>query len=166
MRVLRPSNLLEDLPMRIFLAEDDPTTRHLLEKSLDGMDHDVKSFQDGMEAWEALQSEEAPQMAIVDWEMPRLNGIELVDKIRADPDLRSMYIMMLTIRDKNKDVMESFQIGVDDFLSKPLDMKCLRMGLEKGKRIIRSGMDFEERQSIIMDNVYDFFEGEGRLEKA
>ena len=151
--------------MYIIVAEDDPTLRHLLEKRLTSMEYDIDSFEDGEKAWESLQDSDIPQIAIIDWEMPNMTGIELVGKIRSNSDLRSMYIIMLTIRDKSRDVMESFQIGVDDFLSKPLEDKSLRIGLEKAKKIVRSGMDFDDRQSIIMDNIYDFFEGKGRLEE-
>ena len=150
--------------MKIVIAEDDPTLRHLLERKLTGMGYDISSHEDGMDAWVALKDQEMPLIAIIDWEMPNMTGIELVGKIRSNDKLTSMYIIMLTIRDKSKDVMESFQIGVDDFLSKPLDDRSLRIGLEKGKKIVRSGMGFQDRQSIIMDNIYDFFEGKGRLE--
>ena len=152
--------------MKIIVAEDDPTLRHLLEKKLISMEHEIDSFEDGIGAWKSLQSDDAPQIAIIDWEMPNMTGIELVGKIRSDEKLKSMYLIMLTIRDKSRDVMESFQIGVDDFLSKPLDDKALRIGLEKGKKIVRSGMDYNDRQSIIMDNIYDFFEGKGRLDDS
>lgn len=155
---------MEDLHMNIIIAEDDPTLRHLLEKKLISMEYEIDSFEDGEKAWASLQKMESPPIAIIDWEMPHMTGIELVGKIRSNENMRSMYIIMLTIRDKSRDVMESFQIGVDDFLSKPLDDKALRIRLEKGKKIIRSGMDFDDRQSIIMDNIYDFFEGKGRLE--
>jgi len=151
--------------MRILLAEDEPSTRLILKKKLEELEHDVDQYPDGKEAWEALHDNDIPQIAIVDWEMPEMDGIELVNKIRTDENLRSMYIIMLTIRDKNQDVMDCFQIGVDDYLSKPLDVRDLRIGLEKGKKIIRSGLDFNDRQDIIMDNIYDFFDGKGRLEK-
>jgi DNA-binding response OmpR family regulator len=107
---------------------------------------------------------EIPEIAIIDWEMPRMDGIELVNNIRSQRRSRSLYIIMLTIRDKNRDVMDSFQIGVDDFLCKPLDIRELRIRLEKGKKMIRTGKSFDERQDFIMDNFYEFFEGKGRLE--
>jgi DNA-binding response OmpR family regulator len=149
--------------MKILIAEDDPATRIMLEKKLMEMEYTVCSYCNGRDALEALQEEETTDIAIIDWEMPEMNGLELIDLIRADRSLRSMYVIMLTIRDRDRDVMESFQIGVDDYLSKPLNLKELRIGLEKGRRIIRSGMDFDERQDIIMDNIYDFFEGKGRF---
>jgi DNA-binding response OmpR family regulator len=111
---------------------------------------------------EALQTREIPEIALIDWEMPHMDGIELVNKIRSNDRSRSLYIVMLTIRDQNRDVMDSFQIGVDDFLCKPLDLKELRIGLEKGKKMVRSRKSFDERQDIIMENIYDFFEGKGR----
>jgi DNA-binding response OmpR family regulator len=148
--------------MRIMLAEDDPPTRLILKKKLEQLDFEVEQYSDGEEAWEALQTREIPEIALIDWEMPHMDGIELVNKIRSDDRSRSLYIVMLTIRDQNRDVMDSFQIGVDDFLCKPLDLKELRIGLEKGKKMVRSGKSFDERQDIIMENIYDFFEGKGR----
>jgi CheY-like chemotaxis protein len=151
--------------MKILLAEDDPTTRLILKKKLEELEHEVMEYKNGKEAWEGLQEGVSPQVAIIDWEMPEMNGIELVERIRTDDRIRSMYLIMLTIRDQNRDVMDCFQIGVDDYLSKPLELRNLKLGLEKGKKIIRSGLDFNDRQDIIMDNIYDFFEGKGRLEK-
>ena len=152
--------------MRILIAEDDPSTRYILQRKLEEMEHDVDSFPDGKEAWNALQNMEMPQIALIDWEMPNMTGIELVERIRSDDRIRSMYIIMLTVRDETRDVLDCFQTGVDYFISKPLDIKELRMGLEHGKRMIRSGLDFDERQDMIMENVYDFFEGKGRFEGA
>ena len=151
--------------MKILLAEDDPPTRLILKKKLEDLEFEVDPYCDGKEAWGALQENDLPQIAIIDWEMPLIDGIELVGKIRTHDKMRSMYIIMLTVRDKNRDVMDSFQFGVDDFLCKPLDLKKLRIGLEKGKRMVRSGMDYDDRQDIIMDNIYEFFEGKGRLEQ-
>ena len=151
--------------MRILLAEDDAATRKILTKKLLEFDFEVESYTDGREAWDALLEQKIPDIAIIDWEMPKMDGIELVNKIRTKGNLRSLYIMMLTIRDKNRDVMDSFQIGVDDFLCKPLDLKELRYGLEKGKKMVRSGMSFDDRQDTIMENIYEFFKGKGRLDE-
>lgn len=151
--------------MRILLVEDDPSTRLILNKKLEEMDFEVEPYPDGKEAWEALQGQKTPEIALIDWEMPNMDGIELVNKIRSQESSRSLYIIMLTIRDRNRDVMDSFQIGVDDFLSKPLDLKELRIGLEKGKRVIRSRKGFDDRQDLIMENIYEFFQENGRLEQ-
>ena len=151
--------------MRIMLAEDDPSTRLILKKKLEELEYEVKPYPDGQEAWEALQTQDMPEIAIIDWEMPQMDGIELVNRIRSQERSRSLYVIMLTIRDKNRNVMDSFQIGVDDFMCKPLDLRELRACLAKGKKMVINGTKFDDRQDSIMENIYEFFDGKGRLEK-
>jgi len=152
--------------MKILLAEDDPPTRLILKKKLEELEFEVDLYCDGKEAWDGLKENDLPQIAIIDWEMPNMDGIELVSKIRTNRRMRSLYIIMLTVRDKDRDVMDSFQMGVDDFLSKPLDLKELRIRLDQGMRMVRSGKSYDERQDMIMDNIYDLFDGRGRLDQA
>jgi DNA-binding response OmpR family regulator len=149
--------------MKIIIAEDHPASKHVLERTLLGWDFDVTSYEDGGKAWRALQDMDAPDIAILDWEMPIMNGLELIGKIRSKDEMRSMYIIMLTMKDDTKDVMDSYETGVDDFLSKPVIVKELRICVEKGKRMVRMGKSYDDRQENIMENIYAFMEERGRL---
>ncbi|TDI95972.1 MAG: response regulator, partial [Caldithrix sp.] len=69
--------------MRILIAEDDTISRRVLEKTLAKWGYEVVSTRDGAEAWKILQTEDRPPIAILDWEMPEIDGIELIRRIRA-----------------------------------------------------------------------------------
>ena len=82
--------------MKILIAEDDAVSRALLEGVLHDWGYEVVSTTDGQAAWAALQRPDAPRMAIVDWQMPGLDGLELCRRVRTDPLTRSVYVLLLT----------------------------------------------------------------------
>ena len=97
--------------MRILIAEDEPTSRLVLERSLAKLGHEYVSCEDGAEAWDALQQPDAPAMAILDWMMPRMDGVDVCRKVRASDELRHLYIIMLTTRDTEEDIVEGLKAG-------------------------------------------------------
>lgn len=122
--------------MRILIAEDDRTSRRVLERTLTKWGYEVVSTRDGAEAWEILQSEDTPSMAILDWEMPEIDGIELIRRIRANQSSDYIYTVILTAKSQKKDIITGIESGADDYLSKPFDQNELRARLRAGERII------------------------------
>jgi len=122
--------------MRILIAEDDPVSRRTLEAFLKKWDYDVLVARDGAEAWEAFQQENPPQLAILDWMMPAMDGVEICQKIRERTHQPYVYVLMLTARDRKQDVVEGMEGGADDYLVKPLDPHELKARLHAGKRIL------------------------------
>jgi CheY-like chemotaxis protein len=82
--------------MRILVAEDQVVSRHILVASLRRWGYDVTAVEDGTHAWEALQAEDAPQLAILDWLMPGMDGIEICRQVRKSPRARPIYVILLT----------------------------------------------------------------------
>jgi serine/threonine protein kinase/CheY-like chemotaxis protein len=121
--------------MRILIAEDERLTRLKLHRTLEKMGHDVADAADGRQAWEMFQAEPF-SIVIADWEMPEINGLELVQLIRAADCPGYVYIVMLTGRSDKKDVVEGIEAGADDFVSKPFDRDELRARLSAGQRIV------------------------------
>ena len=91
--------------MRVLIAEDDRLNRRLLEVSLTDWGYEVTATADGAEAWEVLQGDDAPPLAILDWMMPRLDGPEVCRLVREMPEPRLTYIILLTVRDDVQDVV-------------------------------------------------------------
>lgn len=122
--------------MRILVAEDDRITRASLARQLAAWDHQVAEAQDGEAAWSLFQTSRY-DLVITDWEMPRLSGVEFIERIRQSNRPEYVYIIMLTSHSDKSDVVKGIEAGADDFVSKPFDREELRVRLLAGERIVR-----------------------------
>lgn len=122
--------------MKILIAEDDPVSRNVLETFLKKWGYNVITTQDGAAAWRIMQQEDAPQMAILDWMMPDMDGIEVCREVRKREAEPYVYILLLTAKDQKQDVVEGIEAGADDYLTKPFDAGELRARLRAGRRIL------------------------------
>jgi len=122
--------------MKILLAEDDPVSRRFVEKFLLDWGYDVVSVIDGNEAWWALQQEDAPSLAILDWMMPGMDGVQVCREVRKRAGERYVYMLLLTARAQKQDIVEGMEAGADDYLTKPFDPDELRVRLRAGRRIL------------------------------
>ncbi len=92
--------------------------------------------EDGNQAWKLLQQSNTPDLLILDWIMPGIDGIELCRRVRAMPLERYQYILLLSGKDQKRDVVAGLEAGADDYLTKPFDISELRARLRAGKRIL------------------------------
>ena len=122
--------------MRILIAEDDITSRSILVSVLRKAGHAVVETANGLEAWEALQKPDAPKLAILDWMMPGLDGIDVVQRIRATASDQPPYILMLTAKTDKAAIIEGLEAGANDYLAKPFDVGELRTRIEVGRRMV------------------------------
>ena len=124
--------------MRILIAEDDPVSRRLLEVTLGKSDYEVVSCSDGAAAWEALQQTGAPSvsLAILDWMMPGMDGLEVCRKVRKQAAEPYIYLLLLTAKSQKVDVIAGLEAGADDYLTKPFHANELRMRLRAARRIL------------------------------
>ncbi len=121
--------------MKILIAEDDITSRVLLKHMLAKWGYEVVVTKDGNEAWEALQAEDAPKLAILDRMMPGLDGAEVCRKVRQLDVPNSAYLILLTIRNSMKDIVDGLEAGADDYINKPYEMDELRVRVKVGERV-------------------------------
>jgi DNA-binding response OmpR family regulator len=121
--------------MKILLAEDDYFFQKL-EQQILTPDYEVIVAQDGDEAWAILQSPEAPRLAILDWVMPGLSGPEVCRKVRACPALSSMYLIILTAKNSEADIVSGLRAGADDYITKPPLTAGLRARVRVGQRVL------------------------------
>ena len=122
--------------MKILIAEDDFTSRTMLATVLKNMEHDVVETTSGSEAWDAVQKPDAPQLAILDWMMPEMDGIEVCRRIRAMETDRPTYVIMLTSRTEKEDLVAGLEAGADDYLAKPFDPAELSARVEVSHRMV------------------------------
>jgi diguanylate cyclase (GGDEF)-like protein len=122
--------------MKVLIAEDELVSRRLIETSVRRWGYDVILAKDGLEASEILRSDDAPKLAILDWMMPGLDGIQLCRQLRQRKDERYVYILLLTSKQAKSDVIEGLEAGADDYIRKPFDPQELRVRLRTGKRIL------------------------------
>ena len=122
--------------MQVLIAEDNFTSRRGLEIHLGQWGYEVISTKDGTEAWKVFQSEKAPKLAILDWMMPGLDGLQVCRLVRACPTVEPPYILLLTARTERDDIVTGLESGADDYLTKPFDRNELRARLQAGRRIV------------------------------
>jgi diguanylate cyclase (GGDEF)-like protein len=122
--------------MRILIAEDDPVSRQVLATRLRNWGDEVIACPDGTSAWEALQKPDAPKLAILDWMMPGLDGLEVCRRVRGLTGRAYSYLLLLTARSQREDVVAGLEAGADDYLTKPVDLNELRARLRAGHRIL------------------------------
>lgn len=122
--------------MRILIAEDDSVSRRLLKFTLERWDHEVVVTMNGMEALEALKDKGSPSLAILDWMMPQLDGIDVIRQIRAMKFNRQPYFILLTARDSVDDIVQGLEAGSNDYLTKPFNRNELQARVNAGVRVM------------------------------
>lgn len=122
--------------MKVLVADDEAVTLRTLEVSLRRWGHEVIVAKDGLEAAQILKQPDAPNLLLLDWQMPGLDGIDLCRAIRQRKTEPYTYVLMLTSKREKCDVIEGLESGADDFISKPFDPHELRMRLLTGERIL------------------------------
>ncbi len=125
-------------PFRVIVADDDQKDRMVLEHLLARWGFEVYSACDGAEAWELLQAEDVPSIAILDRMMPKLDGMDLCRKIRSAPRQHYTYIVFVTGMSEKQQMMAGLRAGADDYLSKPVDVDELQGRLLVAERILKT----------------------------
>ena len=126
--------------MRILVAEDDPVTRRILETTLGRLGWNVITAPDGSGAWKILQTlkgEDAPDLVLLDWMMPGLDGIEICRKLRTTPGFELIYIILLTARTGKEDLSMGLASGANDYITKPFDPAELESRVRVGQRMVK-----------------------------
>ena len=137
--------------MKILIDEDDPVSRRLLEATLEKFGYEVVVAADGAEAWTALQRNDAPRLAILDWMMPELDGVEICRRVREIPTSTPPYLILLTAKTERGDVVTGLDAGANDYLKKPFDRGELRARLQVAAHVLELQKNLADRVSELED---------------
>lgn len=122
--------------MKILLAEDDPVQRRLIQSTLRAWGYTTEVCEDGSSAWARIESGAAPNLIILDWVMPGMDGVEICRRLRAQPTPGPRYVMLLTARGEIQDVVQALEAGADDYIQKPFHPEEFRARVRNASRII------------------------------
>jgi len=122
--------------MKVLAAEDNPVFQSMLRAMLTKWGYEAVIARDGNEAWQALESDDGPRLAVLDWMMPGMDGVEVCRRVRAVPRASYVYLILLTARADSKDLVEGMEAGADDYLTKPFEAHELRVRLRAGRRVL------------------------------
>jgi DNA-binding response OmpR family regulator len=135
---------------RVLIAEDHYVSRHLLERNLTNWGFTVVTAQDGEEALSILESDNAPPLAILDWIMPKLDGLEVCARVRKHANKPYVYLVLLTAKSQKDEIAAGLRAGADEYVIKPFDPDELRARLTVGQRVVvleralaRKGLELE-----------------------
>ena len=123
-------------PKRVLIAEDHYVSRHLLERNLSNWGFQVIATADGESALRVLEGDNPPALVILDWNMPRMDGLEVCRRVRAAVGKPFTYLVLLTARNNKEEIATAFDAGVDDYVIKPFDPDELRARLNVARRVI------------------------------
>ena len=132
-------------PLKTLVADDVAAIRDLLARMLEKWGYQVQVAEDGQQALEILRGPDPPQIAIVDWMMPKVEGIDLCRQIRQNPGPRLQYMIILTGRDSKEDVAAALDAGADDYITKPFSDLELRARIQAGERIVKLSNELSQR---------------------
>ena len=141
--------------MRILIAEDDFVSRKVMIALLQKQGYEVLLTVNGAEAWAAMQQPDAPKLAILDWMMPEMDGIEACRCIRRLETDQPPYIIMLTIKGEKADIVAGLEAGADDYLAKPYDPTELSARISVGLRMIRMQAKLAGRTRELQETLWE-----------
>ncbi|MDR3722616.1 MAG: diguanylate cyclase [Candidatus Acidoferrales bacterium] len=121
---------------QVLIAEDDPVSCHLLKSLLVKWDYDVSVETNGLAALRILEGDETLRLAILDWMMPGMEGVQICQRLREHKNRPYVYVLLLTARSEKRDLLRGLELGADDYLTKPFDAEELRARLLVGERIL------------------------------
>lgn len=122
--------------MKILIAEDEYTTRLMVQVCLENWGYSIESVEDGKKAWDIINQKNPPQIAVLDWEMPGISGIDLCRKIKSLDRSSPIHVILLTARDSKNDISQGFEAGADDYITKPFNDDELGARIRVAERIV------------------------------
>ncbi|RKX27104.1 MAG: response regulator [Candidatus Zixiibacteriota bacterium] len=122
--------------MKILIAEDEKISRKVLSAHLSKWGHELLVTVDGTEALETFNSNPDIQIAVLDWMMPGMEGLDVCRAIKANDDRAFTYVIMLTAMTNSGNIVEALEAGADDYVTKPFNADELRARIRAGERIV------------------------------
>jgi len=144
--------------MKLLLAEDNPVARDAMATLLTKWEYEVTAVGDGMAAWQVLQQPDAPRLAVLDWMMPIMDGLEVCQQARQHLQQNPPYLILLTGRNTEDDLVTGLNGGADEYVMKPVSTAELQARLQSGERIVKL-------QTNLADRVHQLEQALGRVKQ-
>jgi DNA-binding response OmpR family regulator len=144
--------------VRVLVVDDEPVVRRLLETSLTAWGYEVIAAAGGEAAWEILKQDDAPSLAILDWTMPGLDGLELCTRVRTLRKATKPYLIFVTAKARTQDIVTGLGAGADDYIIKPFNRDELRARVQVGVRML-------ELQAILAERVRELEDALARVKQ-
>jgi diguanylate cyclase (GGDEF)-like protein len=141
--------------MKILIAEDDPVSNRLLQATLVSWGHEVVSTTNGKDAWRILQQQDTPLLAILDWVMPEIEGVDVCRRVRQEISDVPVYLILLSAKSSKENLIEGLDAGADDYLTKPFDRHELRVRLKTGARIVELQKNLHDRVKELEEAIIE-----------
>src|SRR5690242_393879 len=125
------------LPLHVLVADDEPVSRTVVGAMLKKAGYPVIFAPDGEQAWQQLATDDPPPLAVIDWEMPGLQGPEVVERLRARETQTPTYVILLTSRDSSADIVRGLRAGADDYVTKPANEDELIARVNVGAKVVQ-----------------------------
>ena len=135
--------------MKLLIAEDDATSRLILSAVCKKWGYEVVCAEDGQAAWQLMHESDAPQLMVIDWEMPQMSGIEFCQRIRAEFPHNPPYIILLTSRNETQDIVEGLKKGANDYIAKPFNNDELQVRISVGERVLQLQHELHETNDTL-----------------
>ena len=133
------------IPLQVLVADDEPVSRTVVGAMLKKAGYPVLYATDGEQAWQQLDSEHAPSLALLDWEMPGMQGPEVVERLRNRASQVPTYVILLTSRDSSADIVRGLHAGADDYVTKPANEDELIARVNVGARVVQLQIALADR---------------------
>ncbi len=134
--------------MKVLVVENDPVSQEILAGVLPKWGYEVVRAMDGVEGMDKIMLPSSPDLVLLDWMMPRMDGLGFIRKVRSEVKDNPPYIIMLTSRNEKKHIVTGLESGANDYITKPYDKDELRVRLDVGKRMI-------ELQQALLKKICD-----------
>ena len=122
--------------MKILIAEDDLTSQLMIKATVFKAGYEPMVTGDGLSAYEILSKPDAPKLAVLDWMMPGMDGVEVCRKVRELKSNNPAYLILLTSRDNKKDIIHGLKSGANDYIVKPYDVEELQVRIGVGRKVV------------------------------
>ena len=133
--------------MKVLVAEDENFSRTILTSMIERWGYEPIVVENGEQALEVLQQEDAPNLILLDWYMPGMSGLEVLQKEKKKKNLKLPYIILLTANAEKEDVLQGINAGANDYVLKPYDRDDLKTRIDRGKHIVELQLSSKQESS-------------------
>jgi len=144
---------LKPTEMKILIAEDNESSRLILQLTLEAAGHEVITTENGAAAWAILEREDSPSLAILDWMMPEMDGLEVCRRVRQQEGVTPVYIIFLTAKADKTDIVQGLEAGANDYVLKPFNREELYARVKVGETVVNLQRDLAARFAELEDTL-------------